>query len=607
MRESSVPMNSPKNLESILSVFQENTVTENEALDSLQEDVRLAQKEILQYGQKRQKLLDNLRKSVFLSKSTPLNREEIQKDNIRLIRDGLASEVEQTCNQIKKDLLFLKAKGDVSKKSEALSQSFQSEIKMYIEKKRLLEQLEKNLDSIRKDQISDSPSQGTGLLLTKYVEMASQLKKELVSITGNLLSTYEQLENQIQKDINSEEAIRTAFYNCASCIEENRQREMYQNILIKCKNNSIETRIAVYKSAVESLVRFNAAAANRFHSLSRKKVQSLLKQKLFDQAATEMCYALYLWKDNTQSYRMLAKILAAKGDFNGAFAALREALRLDPKNMNLRKIIAAGWLKLNNFYQAEQEYELLLSHFPADKECRAGLGKVYFLQKNYAKTIEVLNNYASLDGEDVEIPKLLATSYMYSQNYKLAISPLEFLVKTDLKNEEYTKYLAICYRQTGNSLSAIDLLTDFIRQNNPPSISLYVLLAATYDEIGDIDHAEIVYSNLIASHPASTRSLLLPLANIQVQLGKTEQAIASYTKALRVHQHNPQIVLPLCTLLRQNGHCDFARKILEHAIQKNKGNSDFKQELAVIYLETSQWEKAKQVLDETYTGQEMPS
>lgn len=603
-----------KNLESIINEIKDNPDVINEALQELHAFTESAQNQISLEYQQRQKLLEGLKKIDIVSKSIITSRVQNLEKNTRLIRDGVALEVEGIGNQIKKDLQFLKSKNDLSPKGEQCCVAFLEVNKTYVEKKKQLEQIEKNLDRLRREQAAQTVQTASGTVqgggeaagtLNKFLLLARQLNNDLRKLNEGLISAYSQVEQQIQADYKEEEKLRTAFYTCVCCLDENKQKEMVALFQGKVKTAPIEARKAYFKSVIEALVKNNANTAHHFHILSRENTREFMKSKLLDEAVSEIMYALSLWKDDPLSFQMLSKILAAKGDAEGSFASLQEVLRLNPEDFALRKKIAYEWLKKEEREKAIAEFEIILNKCPLDHECRNELGKVYYQMGNYTKVIELLEKSLQTRPDDMEYLFYLALSHIQCRNYLAALPLLEQILHYDPQNEEIIKQMVECYRNTGHHQSAIKLLTQFI-QKTKNSMTLRILLASVLEEIGEWAKADALYTQIITKNPALTKSLLIPLANVRSQTGKIDQATQYYGKAIQDNQSNPQLILSLCALLRQKGKYDQAQPFLESVLKNDSANLDFKKELTLLFISNHQWEKARQLYMKTEPSKQTP-
>ena len=91
-----------------------------------------------------------------------------------------------------------------------------------------------------------------------------------------------------------------------------------------------------------------------------------LRQYELATASLRKTIAVNPWRSD---YRLaLAKIRYQAGDWPGAVAACREALRLDPDQLEARSILIQGYLRAGEAAKADGELQVLLRSFPASRE-----------------------------------------------------------------------------------------------------------------------------------------------------------------------------------------------------------------------------------------------
>ncbi len=83
-----------------------------------------------------------------------------------------------------------------------------------------------------------------------------------------------------------------------------------------------------------------------------------------------------------------------------AFAALDEAIRLDPKNVNALRVRGYGYRQKKQYDSALADYGKALEITPADSRIYFLRSKVYIEQKNYDKAIADLSDVIRLEPDD---------------------------------------------------------------------------------------------------------------------------------------------------------------------------------------------------------------
>jgi Flp pilus assembly protein TadD len=99
---------------------------------------------------------------------------------------------------------------------------------------------------------------------------------------------------------------------------------------------------------------------------SSGSLAATLRQYELARKALRRTIAVNPWRSD---YRLaLAKISSQAGDWPGAVADCREALRLDPNQLEVRSILIQSYLRAGEAAKADTEFQVLLRFFPASRE-----------------------------------------------------------------------------------------------------------------------------------------------------------------------------------------------------------------------------------------------
>src|SRR5688500_14729098 len=96
---------------------------------------------------------------------------------------------------------------------------------------------------------------------------------------------------------------------------------------------------------------------------------------------------------------------------NDSVAALREAIRLSPDNLPLRRLLATSLLDTGRPDEAEVEFRVGLDQAPEDVELKIGLARAFAQQGKKGQCVVVLEEVASggrlAPGQQVAVARLL--------------------------------------------------------------------------------------------------------------------------------------------------------------------------------------------------------
>jgi len=109
-------------------------------------------------------------------------------------------------------------------------------------------------------------------------------------------------------------------------------------------------------------------------------------------------------------------------------ALYRQALDLDPTNVEIYFEVKAAYLGKNKYKDAISWLEPLLKAYPDNVRVRKELGDLYVRDKAYDKAVKVLKDALKLDSRDPEMDYLLAKAYLGQKKYREAADELEIVM-----------------------------------------------------------------------------------------------------------------------------------------------------------------------------------
>jgi tetratricopeptide (TPR) repeat protein len=301
-----------------------------------------------------------------------------------------------------------------------------------------------------------------------------------------------------------------------------------------------------------------------------------------------------LWRDEPETYRLLAVVLSKKGDDRRAFVALREVLRLCPDDIPLRKHIAAHWEKMGEDEEAITEYGEVLARAPDDYETMRELGKLFFRTSKFDRVIPVLSDYLRLFPDDMECQFWMGAAWFGLGQPQNAVPFLRRVVGTSLERHESTHLLVLAYRDLGMLDEAIALHEEHLRKV-PDCQRAHILQGTLYYTSGELQQTEREYRTAIDHHGTSC-SLLLALARTQMEMGRFEEAVPILEQAAQGGDRRSEVFLELGKALRRRGEYERAEEALKRAIEIGGQDSSVDQELSMLYMETGRWELASHML-----------
>lgn len=590
---------------SIADGMRDGVVQSADAFHVAREEARTAETEQVQASSRRGALLESLRQSARRVGAAGVDREKIVKKRMRIIRDGSAAEVESEALVIRRELQIYKHKGLLSVTAENLAFTFDTSLKVYVEKKKLQERLERTLESTPSNSPSQpdcapetydctQPQQTPNSPRDKIVQLAGIVRNDVIRIAGDFVSLFEKLDTRIHDDIQEEEKTREFFYACIQSVDKATRNVVVARARSLCQNAALEKRCAIYIKLVEGLARKSSAVAQRVHSVAQKRARAFSKQNRNKEAADELFSAIRLWREEPRTFRLLVRVLTDCGDKERAFSAQRELLRLCPDDLQLRKKIATEWDVRGNRKKAIAAYEELVARSPDDLKSRRELARLLVETQAHARVPAVLTGYIEERPNDAEARLWMGMSLVLTEDWQAGIPHLK--VSLDLGTEKWkpSLLLSIAYR----GLELIDEAQQVIEAcKDHPSAGehAYLALGDILQERGKLTEAEAAYRKALEVRAPSV-SLLLALGQVVLNQGKTDQAVDAYRKASQLDDRSPKAFLGLGRSLRKQGNYEDAESALKKAVELRPDDKETQQELSILYMETGQLELATEVL-----------
>ena len=160
-------------------------------------------------------------------------------------------------------------------------------------------------------------------------------------------------------------------------------------------------------------------ARRRFRKEYADKAAEFVQHGDLKSAESELRKAVDLSPANPTLLTSLGGVLGMEGQFKQANVFLAQAVKLQPDEPMLRRNLAANEWQLGRFQEARRDLELLLRADPNDKGATFLLGMVSENEKNYRRSIALLESIPDVAEHQPEASVALASSYYHTnQNQK---------------------------------------------------------------------------------------------------------------------------------------------------------------------------------------------
>jgi len=330
---------------------------------------------------------------------------------------------------------------------------------------------------------------------------------------------------------------------------------------------------------------------------------------------------------NVKAKITLARFDLLAGRHDRAEKRLREILEDHPENLDALFLFADLCEREGRLIQAEQCYRRILSSRPGDAKALVHLANVYMRRGNSEKALECLNRAVSGAPSGIEPYLALARFYMARKDYDAVEKSLAALAETHPENPDVHIILGNFYVSRGKMKKAGHSFLLAVKAD-PGHVRSYIAAGDFYQLSGEPEKALKMYKAALEHEPQNIRARLV-LANFYLGNGEYEDAKREIETVLKVNPGFSQArlmkvrllialgeydrAISLCdTYLAENpvsgdlaylkgvafaGKNDLAdaEKAFRRAIRFSPGNISARLQLAKLYLNNGQQEKAQRV------------
>jgi tetratricopeptide (TPR) repeat protein len=248
---------------------------------------------------------------------------------------------------------------------------------------------------------------------------------------------------------------------------------------------------------------------------------------------------------------LLAQRLESADDADGAIAAYKRAMELDPHSADVPAELAALYMRDNRTDDATAMAEDALKIDPANRGAHEVLGTIY-------ATLASQN-------ENANSANSVAVRAAQQQNLEKAIDHLEkSIANTDLPDANTRAMLSRLYMGSGQYDKAIPMLSDLVKQE-PEWQEGATLLTQAYAAAGRIEDGVTFLEQASEDNP----NLLPTLADFYGREDRWQDAAGAYAKALLVSPRNVDLRIGYGSALLNAGgtaNAAKARDVLRDAV-----------------------------------------
>ncbi len=253
--------------------------------------------------------------------------------------------------------------------------------------------------------------------------------------------------------------------------------------------------------------------------------------------------------------------LLEKGDATRAILEFKNALQLDPKNVEAMYSLGKAYLKEKKYRKAYAAFRSALDTDPSYDRARLEVAALLASARQGKMALKELDQLKNPSAYEPRVSIVRARALIAEKKYSEAIKVLSS-VKDGEKNKDAQILLCVCYKELGDNKAMMAALTRW-RKLDPKDPSSYLFLAQYYLEEGNRQGAKKELDLMVQANPEV--KLKLFRAQALERLGLTEEA----KKAFQGLPQTPDMMKAVAEFWRRQNDLKKAKAIFEKLVKDN--------------------------------------
>ena len=336
-----------------------------------------------------------------------------------------------------------------------------------------------------------------------------------------------------------------------------------------------------------------------------------------DQAAAKFRHALALQPESSDAQHLLGVVLEKEGDAQGASAAYRKAVQLNPGDVLAREKVQAlsrdaatlddtqhiaefeGYIRAGRFQEVEPLLAAYVKKHPKSSWGWYALGYSLFAQRKLGESIQVLTKSLQLDVQNAEAHKILGRDLMTIGRFEAAQTEFEQGIRYNPQSAEMHFNLGKLFSVQDNWSNARKEFETALRID-PSYMESLDGLGFAQEALGDDAGAVASYEKAIAINEARKGQFVSAHVNLSAyynRKGESEKALAYARGAWELDPKSDGAWFQQAKAREAQGQLADAVEALNRAISLNPRSSSYYYVLAQIYRQLGKVEDSRRALD----------
>jgi len=328
------------------------------------------------------------------------------------------------------------------------------------------------------------------------------------------------------------------------------------------------------------------AVNSDFVEASLLKARLLMIKGQVDDAVDVLNKVVWTKNDSDDAFMLLGRAYLIKKDNKQADKNFKQALELNPANLQAFVPVYTGYLQANQKETARQYLEKALKTKPNQVALLTYKADLDISEKRWEEAQGTVQRIA-LFSKNKSVPLYLQANIMQGKaQYEDAVKLYLKLLGDFPGHLNSLVNLVRSYEALNQREKALNFLEKLYSQHSDNLVVLGVL-SDLYIANKDFQKAKDLMLKQIKANPADSAPVYLALAKVEALISKNPEEIVNvYQKGLKDNPDNQQILIALAGIHEQLGHKEQSRSLYEQLVEKNPDNNLAVNNLAALLVDS---------------------
>jgi tetratricopeptide (TPR) repeat protein len=309
----------------------------------------------------------------------------------------------------------------------------------------------------------------------------------------------------------------------------------------------------------------------------------LVSKKNYEEAKTLLTSVFWSNPKSDETIVMLAQIELLAGQLQQADKKFREALDINPANVDALLPVVSNLLKKQNFGYATELLTIALNQKPRNIILLQKLSQIKIVEKDWDGANKILDTMAKAPNGQLIAAFMQGKVFQEQNQYTKAIDKFKQLLQKAPFQLDAMQEMARCYEELKQRPEMLDYLSTLIEQNKN-NIPAYLVKSKLYLFDNQFDKS-ISELNRSLTVNAKVPQIYLALADTYLKQDKSKEAIEISQKGLKAIPGNLKIPLMLASIYKKTGEYKKAAEIYEMLLGKNNNLDIVANEFASLLVD----------------------